>query len=681
MRLIFILLFALFNITPLITRSQSGKEVQQQIQQAINDLKKQITDKEKQIAEAKKNKEDAETIKSMEDELALLKQQLSMMEKATKSIATIPSTMMDKAAEQVNADNDNTPGIIPAKKTALLNALPKDDLNKAQLQTFLNTLYIDLTKKISAEKVANVKKIINQLENDATNIAYSGVAAWYNKAPAQAALLIVYAASKSQDANTLNNCGAIMNLCGHEEKAIPVLKYVLVTHPDNSTVLNNLGQSYTGLGDKQTAMMYFARCIRQSPNHPEANATAAKIEESNGNMEKALEYTEASLRGAYSEERAEFFNKRKKNCSIRVLFNTQHTTVTKFFDPGALHIPPNCRSWTDCESVYPQQQQYFQMIGDFSMRFQQRVLQNQVTQSDILTMGESPFNKAALFKKAVIGDCYSERAQELFEDLQKKLSALVAQQQAEQRKLDDDFDKELKACPDIGKSKCLDKIEYKYCKLKESLDNKYFSLLADISDKYTQNSYTEDVGYYNNLVYLEAVSSVNEKALTATCGAYAVVLLGKFQTYVMSTGCNPGSKPNCEQYNPANPQNPNSPDFKDPQCPIGLKLSFGPGEVSLSCKSFAIEVGEFVKFGYEKDFITRESTLSMGPGVSADIPGILDAGASAKAYVKFDGNNQPIDVGLSSDVSIGVKGTTPIISAGYTMGVNSGFNYSGTSPF
>lgn len=676
-RIIFFLLFAFLLSQPVISVAQTP---QQEIQKQIKDLKIQIANQEKDIAKAKANKEDPETIKSMGGDLSQLKQQLILMEKAGKTVANIPSSMMQQAQEQVKAENDNTPSPIPEMKKALLNTLPKEDLSKAQLQVFLNTLYNDLKKKLP-ERIADVQKIINQLENDATNIAYSGVAAWYNKAPAQAALLIVYAASKSQDANTLNNCGAIMNLCGHEEKAIPVLKYVLVTHPDNSTVLNNLGQSYTGLGDKQTAMMYFARCIRQSPNHPEANATAAKIEESNGNMEKALEYTEASLRGAYSEERAEFFNQRKKNCSIRVLFNTQHTTVTKFFDPGALHIPPNCRSWTDCESVYPQQQQYFQMIGDFSMRFQQRVLQNQVTQADLLTMGESPFNRAALFKKAVIGDCYSERAQELFEDLQKKLSALVTQQQAEQRKLDDDFDKELKACPDIEKSKCLDKVEYKYCKLKESLDNKYFSLLADISDKYTQNSYTEDVGYYNNLVYLEAVSSVNEKALTATCGAYAVVLLGKFQTYVMSTGCNPGSKPNCEQYNPANPQNPNSPDFKDPQCPIGLKLSFGAGEVSLSCKSFAIEVGEFVKFGYEKDFITRESTLSMGPGVSADIPGILDAGASAKAYVKFDSNNQPIDVGLSSDVSIGVKGTTPIISAGYTMGVNSGFNYSGTSPF
>lgn len=672
MRVIF---FLFLLIQPAITYTQTP---QQEMQRAVNDIKKQITDKEKEIAAAKKNKEDAEAVKGMEDELVQLKQQLAMVEKTAKTIATIPSSMINKAKDQANAESDNPTSIIPAKKTALLNALPKDDLNKTQLQFFLNTLYADLKKKIGAEKVADVQKIINQLENDAVKIAYSGVAAWYKNAPAQAALLVTYAAAKSQDANTLNNCGAIMNLCGHEEKAIPILKFVLASHPDNSTVLNNLGQAYAGLGDKQTAMMYLGRCIKQSPNHPEANATAAKIEESNGNMDKALEYTEASLRCAFSDERAEFFNNNKKNCNINVLFNTQHFGKTKFFDPGSLRIPPNCRNWDDCETVYPQQEDYKEMIEALSKKYQEIVLANRVTQQDIMTMGESPFNKAASFKKEILGQCYSERKYELYEKLQENIQKLVAQTQIEQRKLDDECDQRSLACG--TNMECKDKVSYECCKKRVALDNKYFGLLSDISDKYTVNNYTEDVGYYNSLVYLEAVSSTNAKALASTTGAETVLFLANFHTYVMSS-CNPANKPDCEKKNPANQQNPNSPFFKDPQCPIGLKLSFGAGEVSLSCKSFAIEVGEGVKFGYEKDFITRESTLSMGPSVSADIPGILDAGASAKAYVKFDGNNQPVDVGVSADVSIGVKGTTPIISAGYTMGVNSGYNFSGTSPF
>jgi hypothetical protein len=139
-----------------------------------------------------------------------------------------------------------------------------------------------------------------------------------------------------------------------------------------------------------------------------------------------------------------------------------------------------------------------------------------------------------------------------------------------------------------------------------------------------------------------------------------------------------------EQINPAIKNNPNSPEFDEAQCPIGLKLKFEDVvEVSMSCSQFKIVavVGKVVECGYEKDFVSRESTLAMGPRIDADIPGILDANASAYAFVKFDGNNQPIDAGLTGGVEIGVKGTTPLVSASYTMGINSGFNYSGKSPF
>jgi len=693
MRILSFLVFVLILFQPALSRAQTTQEAQHQIQHSISDLKKQIADQEMLISEAKNNKEDADAIKSMEDQLTQLKQQLAMLENAAKSIGSIPSSIMNQAQKHVIAQNDNPVSVIPPKKTALLEELPKETLTSTQLQTFLNTFYTDLKKKISSEKVAAVQKIINQLENDPKKIAALGVAAWYNNAPAQAALLLTYAATKSPDANTLNNFGAVMNLCGHEEKAIPALQYVLSSHSNNSTVLNNLGQAYAGLGDKQTAMMYFARCIKQSPNHPEANATAAKIEESNGNMEQALEYTEASLRGAYNEERAEFFNKKKKSCSIRVPFNAEHVTKTKFFDPGGLHIPPNCRSWQESEDVYPLQKSYYEMIDGFFQTMQNKVLQNRVTEDDIIKMGESPFQKAAMFKKSVVIDCYTERKQELFEDRQEKLNKIIKDQQVEQLKLDEDYDKESRACPDNGKAECLDKVDYKYCKLKEALDNKYFGLLADVGDKYIQNNYTEDVGVYNALVYLEAISSVNEKALASTCGAYAINLLTQMKTYIISE-CNPADKPKCEQINPANPKNPNSPEFKEAQCPIGLKVKLNEAlELNLSCSQFKMEVGVGegavnVKFGYEKDFITRESTLSMGPSVDGDIPGILDASASVKAFVKFDGNNQPIDAGISGEAEAGVKigntstvGTTSMTSAGFTMGINSGFNYSGKSPF
>jgi hypothetical protein len=223
------------------------------------------------------------------------------------------------------------------------------------------------------------------------------------------------------------------------------------------------------------------------------------------------------------------------------------------------------------------------------------------------------------------------------------------------------------------------------------MENKYFDLMADVADKFIQNNYTEDVGYYNSMVYLHAISDGSDKVLTLNCSVLAVHLLEQMKIYIISQ-CNPAAKPECEKLNPANSQNPNSPEFKEAECPIGLKVKLEALELNLSCSQFKIEVGVgegvAVKFGYEKDFITRESTLSVGPSVDADIPGILDASASVKAFVKFDGNNQPIDAGIAGEAEAGVKigntstvGTTSMTSAGFTMGINSGFNYSGKGPF
>jgi len=755
MRILFLLLFISLVTQPVIIKAQTVKEMQTEMQQEIKDVKVQIADMEKDIATAKANKEDPETIKEMEDELIKLKKQLSVLENTLKNLGKMPSTVQ-KQFDEDNDTNDGSPSKIPPEKKALLAALPKNNFSKPELSSYLITLHNNLKKKIPVAKVTEVQKIITQLENDASKIAFSGVAAWYNKAPSAAVLLMTYAASKSPDNdNTLNNCAAILNLCGLEEKAIPILKYILVKHPDNSTVLNNLGQAYTGLGDKKTAMTYLISCIRKSPTHPEANATAAKIEESNGNKEKALEYTVQSLKGAYSQERAEFFNnastaliervngniskameyaeqpmyvsyssergdyftnattsfiddadynekaidytetviretdseKRtdfsgisQNGCKINILFDVKSFSKHQYFDIASLSIPPNCRNWEECETVYPAQQAFKEKIETLTKKFEKIAQQNLGVQN-FNNWGKSPFEAAALFKKGVIGDCYVERVFELANELQEKLAKFTEQIKTEQIALFEKYDKLRNSCPENGKAACLDKLMYQECLEKKQLDNKYFAGLSDIGDEFRKKSYTEDVGHYNSMVYLEAMSSPSDQYLTGISAAYTGSLLNKFSTYVISSQCYPDYKPDCAQYDPAKKSNPGSPDFKDPQCPINITVPFGVGEVSLNCKSFGIEVGQGVKFGYEKNFITRESTLSMGVGIDTDIPGIAEAKAVEKVYVKFDKDNQPVDVGLSVEASVGIKGQPPIVGAGYTIGVNSGFNYSGTSPF
>ena len=673
---VIIFLFFFFSIAKSATNAQTPQEVQQQMKDAVNDLKKQIADQEKQIADAKKNKEDAETIKGMEDELAQLKQQLAMMEKMGKTVASIPTSMMDKASKQVMAETDNSTVRIPERKTALLNALPKDELTKVELQNFLINLHNDLKKKLP-EQFADVQKIITVLKNDAAQIAYTGVSAWYSESPAQAALLLTYAASKSPgDANTLNNCGAILNLCGKEEKAIPILKYVLISHPDNSTVLNNLGQAYTGLGDRATAMMYFGRCMQQSPGHPEACATASYIEAERGNTAEATRLMSQALKNGYTDARVKFIDNINPGRSSAYFNMSGIDLKNDYYMRGNFTLAPNCRSWKNCEDIYEAQQVLWKKLDALEQRYTNVVLQNSMP---IITGEVSPWNEAIYFKIKQISDDYLYRRGQDGEVLMAQTKQIIENTAAEMKALDARFEPQYKACEGKG-GDCATKVSFRHCQERTALEDRYHSAMADVAENFQNTWYPQDLEFHNKIIWLMSLRSTDDKFLLAESATQTINLLHQIKVYTLSI-CDPAGKPNCEQFNPSNPQNASSAEFKDAQCPINLKIPFGAGKVSLSCKSFGIEVGQGVKFGYEKNFITKESTLSMGVGVDADIPGILDAKAKEKVYIKFDAHNQPVDVGLSAEASIGIKGMPPIASAGYTMGVNSGFNYHGSSMF
>jgi hypothetical protein len=119
--------------------------------------------------------------------------------------------------------------------------------------------------------------------------------------------------------------------------------------------------------------------------------------------------------------------------------------------------------------------------------------------------------------------------------------------------------------------------------------------------------------------------------------------------------------------------------IKDANCPINaiIPIYVGPVNVvkmTLNCQIFKIEGGAGVKFTYERDFVARETTISVGPGVEMGTPWVVEAGAKAQAFVKFDNNNQPVDLGVSAEAEVELTGpNSPVIKTGMKVGVNSGF--------
>ena len=83
-----------------------------------------------------------------------------------------------------------------------------------------------------------------------------------------------------------------------------------------------------------------------------------------------------------------------------------------------------------------------------------------------------------------------------------------------------------------------------------------------------------------------------------------------------------------------------------------------------------------MKLGLKRDFITNQTTLAIGAGVSIETP-ISELGAQQSFYISFDSDQQPTDIGMKGEVKSSVgAGVTSESGVEYTMGMNSGIDVS-----
>ncbi|CAN5758069.1 hypothetical protein BH11BAC3_BH11BAC3_11780 [soil metagenome] len=133
----------------------------------------------------------------------------------------------------------------------------------------------------------------------------------------------------------------------------------------------------------------------------------------------------------------------------------------------------------------------------------------------------------------------------------------------------------------------------------------------------------------------------------------------------------------------------------DLRCPPWLNISFdfGVAKIKADCSTYGIEGGAILQGSYDHDFKTGASTLAIGVGVKAKFFDVFgSAGVKQMVYLTIDNNNSFSDFGLkgSAGISAGgnplpidvlgetikIGGTLSGVDAGYTLGINSGFNSS-----
>ena len=275
----------------------SKNEIQSQMNEAIGELRKEIVELEKQL----KTETDEETIKDLKQQIAMLQKQVDMMQGLNKNVSRMSDKLVQEAAE------DDGSATVPQKDMTRINMLPKKILAEAELLLFIKNVQSGVEKAIPLAEKAEALKIYNETKTQykATAVVANAASGCWMLGHWEKALFIMGKACMDDmsDADNLNNYAAFLIMTGGEQAALPILEYLNEKYPENSTILNNIGQAWFGLGEIEKAKKYLDDTKILYPRHSMANNTLANIYEAEGDNAKAISLLKESLRENYDPEK------------------------------------------------------------------------------------------------------------------------------------------------------------------------------------------------------------------------------------------------------------------------------------------------------------------------------------------------------------------------------------------
>ena len=270
-----------------------------------------------------KQKESAPTQKEMEEAMQEMQKEMDSMSPEDKRMMDsmgikMPSTknipkVNDK---QLAAAWEDENRLVPNKDLARLSSIPATP-SDASLPSFITKVHTAYVNYLPPNEKSNAEAAFQAVKQNASiNKSNTAISFWLMGSPLTAIYIMGKICQEDPgNIDNISNYAAMMTMAGAEQAAVPILLNLNSRFPGNSTLLNNIGQAWFGLGDLEKAGRYLDSAIRIYTYHSEANYTKSLIEESKGNTNAAIEAMLRSIKKSYSTKKADKLKKLGKKLS------------------------------------------------------------------------------------------------------------------------------------------------------------------------------------------------------------------------------------------------------------------------------------------------------------------------------------------------------------------------------
>lgn len=273
------------------------------------------------IAQPKqKEKEKAPTQKEMEELMKEAQKALDEMDPEEKRMMDSLGIKMPSLKEVPKIGDaalkkayDDDMRLVPLKDNARIASIYKSPITASNISSFLTSTNSTVASKLTSYKKTEAEQAYQQAKASYHSSAGMGNAAvsFFIMGFPELALYVMGKACADDPANNdnLNNYASMLSMSGGEQLAIPLLENLNKKFPKNSTILNNLGQAWFGLGEVDKATKYLDTVMRIYRYHPQANYTQSLIDESQGHDAAAVEHLINSMKHSYSKTKEDRLRK------------------------------------------------------------------------------------------------------------------------------------------------------------------------------------------------------------------------------------------------------------------------------------------------------------------------------------------------------------------------------------